>query len=100
MVSLTENDLLAGLGGVVHSLHHLCRLDNGVDVRRKLLAGLDAVDKAVHLLLEHVLTDNVLRKMDEGDSLAGELAGKAASSRARYPLDQVMTKAIKAYNLV
>lgn len=55
---------------------------------------------AFHLLLEHVLTDNVLRKMDEGDSLAGELAGKAASSRARYPLDHVMTKAIKAYNLV
>ena len=54
---------------------------------------------AFHLLLEHVLTDNVLKLMDEGDSFAEELARKAASSRARYPLDHVMTREIKTYRL-
>lgn len=54
---------------------------------------------AFHLLLEHVLTDNVLKLMNEGDSFAEELARKAASSRARYPLDHVMTREIKTYRL-
>ena len=55
---------------------------------------------AFHLLLEHVLTDNLMKLMAEGDSLAQELAAKAAVSRARYPLDHVMTRAIKSYPLV
>jgi predicted metal-dependent hydrolase len=55
---------------------------------------------AFHLLLEHVLTDNLMKLLDSGDSLASELARKAAVSRARYPIDYVMTKAIKAYPLV
>ena len=55
---------------------------------------------AFHLLLEHVLTDNLMKLLDSGDSLASELARKAAVSRAKYPLDHVMTKAIKAYPLV
>ena len=55
---------------------------------------------AFHLLLEHVLTDNLMKLLDTGDSLASELARKAAVSRAKYPIDHVMTKAIKAYPLV
>ena len=55
---------------------------------------------AFHLLLEHVLTDNVLKLMDEGDSFAEELARKAASSRARYPLDHVMSSAIKKFYIL
>ena len=55
---------------------------------------------AFHLLLEHVLTDNVLKLMDEGDSFAEELARKAASSRARYPLDHVMSSVIKKFYIL
>lgn len=55
---------------------------------------------AFHLLLEHVLTDNLLRWVDAGDALASELARKAAVSRAKYPLDHVITKEIKTYRLV
>jgi len=55
---------------------------------------------AFHLLLEHVLTDNLLRWVDAGDALASELARKAAASRAKYPLDHVITKEIKTYRLV
>ena len=54
---------------------------------------------AFHLLLEHVLTDNILKLMDEGDRFAEELARKAAISRAKYPLDHVMTREIKTYRL-
>lgn len=55
---------------------------------------------AFHLLLEHVLTDNLMKLLDSGDQLASELARKAAVSRAKYPIDHVMTKAIKAYPLI
>ena len=55
---------------------------------------------AFHLLLEHVLTDNVIRLMDAGDPMASNLARKAAGSQAKYPLDYVMTRAIKQYRVV
>lgn len=55
---------------------------------------------AFHLLLEHVLTDNLLKLMDSGDSLAADLARKVASSRAKYPLDHVITREIKTFRLV
>ena len=55
---------------------------------------------AFHLLLEHVLTDNILKTCDEGDVLASELARKAAVSKAKYPIDYVMTRSIKAYRLI
>ena len=55
---------------------------------------------AFHLLLEHVLTDNLMKLLDSGDAMASELARKAAVSRARYPIDHVMTKAIKSYPLI
>lgn len=54
---------------------------------------------AFHLLLEHVLTDNILKLMDSSDpetaALASGFASKAASSRAKYPLDHVLTRAIR-----
>lgn len=56
---------------------------------------------AFHLLLEHVLTDNILKLINsdssEKDPLASELARKAAVSKAKYPLDYTMTRAIKSY---
>lgn len=55
---------------------------------------------AFHLLLEHVLTDNLLRWVDTGDALASELARKAAASRAKYPLDHVMTHAIRQFRVI
>lgn len=55
---------------------------------------------AFHLLLEHVLTDNLLRWVDAGDALASELARKAAASRAKYPLDHVMTHAIRQFRVI
>jgi len=55
---------------------------------------------AFHLLLEHVLTDNILKTCDEGDVLASELARKAALSKAKYPLDHTFTREIRRYRLV
>lgn len=70
---------------LLHELCHLRHHDHG---------------HGFHLLLEHVLTDNLLRLVDEGDSLALELARKAAVSKAKYPMDYTITKAIKQYHLV
>ena len=70
---------------LLHELCHLRHHDHG---------------QAFHLLLEHVLTDNLVKRCDEGDESALELARKAAASRARYPVDHVMTRSIKAYRLV
>ena len=69
---------------LLHELCHLRHHDHG---------------HAFHLLLEHVLTDNLMKVMDN-DKLASELARKAASSKARYPLDYTMTRAIRQYRLV
>lgn len=72
---------------LLHELCHLRHHDHG---------------HAFHLLLEHVLTDNLMRLI--GDSpeaaLASGLASKAAASKARYPLDYTMTRAIRKYRLV
>ena len=70
---------------LLHELCHLRHQDHG---------------HAFHLLLEHVLTDNILRLVDEGDGVAMEIARKAAASKARYPLDYTCTKAIKQYTLI
>ena len=67
---------------LLHELCHLPHQDHG---------------HAFHLLLEHVLTDNILKLADDGDAYASELAGKAARSKARYPLDYVMTREIRKY---
>lgn len=70
---------------LLHELCHLRHHDHG---------------HGFHLLLEHVLTDNLLKMVDEGDTLALDLARKAAASKAKYPLDYTITKAIKQYQLV
>lgn len=75
---------------LLHELCHLRHQDHG---------------HAFHLLLEHVLTDNILKQMESSDdpetaSLAKELARKAASSKAKYPLDYVMTRAIRQYRVL
>lgn len=78
---------------LLHELCHLRHHDHG---------------HAFHLLLEHVLTDNLMKLMESGHPEKGseeygfimETARKAAVSKARYPLDYTMTRAIKAYALV
>ena len=70
---------------LLHELCHLRHHDHG---------------QAFHLLLEHVCTDNILKACDAGDSLAMSIARAAATSKARYPLDHVFTKAIKQYPLL
>lgn len=77
---------------LLHELCHLRHQDHG---------------HAFHLLLEHVLTDNVMRILnrestvsDEHREYVSDLARKAAVSKARYPLDHVMTREIKTYRIV
>lgn len=73
---------------LLHELCHLRHHDHG---------------HAFHLLLEHVLTDNILKLMDssatdpETAAMAVGFARKAAASRAKYPLDHVLTNAIRQY---
>lgn len=78
---------------LLHELCHLRHHDHG---------------QAFHLLLEHVLTDNMMRLMEEmpgnmspaDTALISDLARKAEVSKARYPLDYVMTRAIKQFRLI
>ena len=70
---------------LLHELCHLRHHDHG---------------HGFHLLLEHVLTDNLLKMVDEGDPLALDLARKAAASKAKYHMDHIFTKEIKQYQLV
>ena len=55
---------------------------------------------AFHLLLEHLLTDHILKLVDAGDSYALEVARKAAVSRNKYPIDNLLSKELKSYRLV
>lgn len=68
---------------LLHELCHLRHQDHG---------------HAFHLLLEHVCTDHVVRLMDTCPE-AAQMARKAASSKARYPMDHVFTRAIRQYHL-
>ena len=70
---------------LLHELCHLRHHDHG---------------HGFHLLLEHVLTDNLLKLVDAKDEIALDLARKVAVSKAKYPADYVMTKAIKQYRLI
>ena len=65
---------------LLHELCHLRHHDHG---------------HAFHLLLEHVLTDNLVRSMDAGVPEAGILAKKIAVSKAKYPADHTMTAEIR-----
>lgn len=67
---------------LLHELCHLRHHDHG---------------HAFHLLLEHVLTDNLVKCIDQKDEEALAIARKIAVSKAKYPADYVMTKAIKQY---
>ena len=70
---------------LLHELCHLRHHDHG---------------QAFHLLLEHVCTDNLQKACDAGDQAALEFARAAAASKVRYPIDHIMTKAIKQYPLI
>ena len=78
---------------LLHELCHLRHHDHG---------------HAFHLLLEHVLTDNLMNTLNHPDEsqtdadidATKELARKAAASRAKYPLHYVMHNAIKSYRLL
>ena len=75
---------------LLHELCHLRHLDHG---------------HAFHLLLEHLLTDNLMRLMDdielsdEDRGIALDVARKSAVSKARYPLDYTITRFIKRYSM-
>ncbi len=77
---------------LLHELCHLRHQDHG---------------HAFHLLLEHVLTDNLMHLLDSAASvppsdhaIVSDLARKAAASKARYPLDYTMTRAIKQFRFI
>ena len=76
---------------LIHELCHLRHPDHG---------------HGFHLLLDHLLTDNIMKLLSddtltpEDMSLTKELARKAAASRARYPLDYTITRAIKQYRVI
>lgn len=75
---------------LLHELCHLRHLDHG---------------HAFHLLLEHLLTDNLMRLIDdielsESDrTVVMDVARKSAVSKARYPLDYTITRFIKRYSM-
>ena len=76
---------------LLHELCHLRHHDHG---------------HAFHLLLEHLLTDNLMKLLadtslsNEDVALNSNLAKKAAVSKARFPVDYTMSRAIKQYKLV
>ena len=93
---------------LLHELCHLRHHDHG---------------HAFHLLLEHVLTDNLMKYLDtacrtseasslsssdcissrpssESGELASMIARKAAASRTKYPLDHTFTREIRRYRLL
>ena len=79
---------------LLHELCHLRHHDHG---------------EGFHLLLEHVLTDNLMRllencvasqTLEDEATLVKSIARKATVSKARYPLDYTLSHAIKQYRLV
>ena len=76
---------------LLHELCHLRHHDHG---------------HAFHLLLEHLLTDNLMKLLadtslsNEDAALNSNLAKKAAVSKAHFPVDYTMSRAIKQYKLV
>lgn len=76
---------------LLHELCHLRHLDHG---------------HAFHLLLEHVLTDNLMNLMGDAGlsetdrTIVMDVARKSAVSKARYPLDYTITCFIKRYSIV
>ena len=75
---------------LLHELCHLRHLDHG---------------HAFHLLLEHVLTDNLMKLIDDIElsdddrAVVMEVARKSAMSKARFPLDYTIKRFIKRYSM-
>ena len=75
---------------LLHELCHLRHQDHG---------------HAFHLLLEHLLTDNLMKLIDDMElsesdrSIVMDVARKSAVSKARYPLDYTITRFIKRYSM-
>ena len=55
---------------------------------------------AFHLLLEHLLTDHILKAVEAEDEQALVVARKAAASKAKYPLQSVLSKELSSYRTV
>jgi predicted metal-dependent hydrolase len=76
---------------LLHELCHLRHHDHG---------------EGFHLLLEHVLTDNLMKLLADTSSsnedavLNSDLAKKAVLSKARFPIDYTLSRAIKQYRLL
>jgi predicted metal-dependent hydrolase len=70
---------------LLHELCHLRHHDHG---------------HAFHLLLEHVLMDNLMKLIDDKDEDVLMLARKIVVSKAKYPADYVITKALRQYRLI
>ena len=76
---------------LLHELCHLRHHDHG---------------EGFHLLLEHLLTDNLMKLLadtslsNEDAVLNSDLAKKAALSKARFPIDYTLSRAIKQYRLI
>lgn len=70
---------------LLHELCHLRHHDHG---------------HAFHLLLEHLLTDNLLKLVDAKDEDALTFARKIPVSKAKYPADYVLSKAVASYRLL
>ena len=76
---------------LLHELCHLRHHDHG---------------HAFHLLLEHLLTDNLMKILEDASfsddeaNINSRLAKKAALSKARFPVDYTMSRAIKQYKLI
>ena len=70
------------------------------------MLGLNNNKAVVLSVIREDLTDNIMKLLSddtlgtEDMSLTRELARKAASSKARYPLDYTITRAIKQYRVV
>ena len=76
---------------LLHELCHLRHRDHG---------------HSFHLLLEHLLTDNLMKLLsdtslsEEDATLNSNMAKKAALSKARFPVDYTLSRAIKQYKLI
>ncbi len=70
---------------MLHELCHLRHPDHG---------------PAFHLLLEHLLTDHILKAVEASDEHALTVARKAALSKAKYPLQSILTKELSSYRTV
>ena len=70
---------------MLHELCHLRHPDHG---------------PAFHLFLEHLLTDHILKAVEASDEHALTVARKAALSKAKYPLQSILTKELSSYRTV